>query len=568
MVGAVNAQVDVTLEVDMNSQTVDDMLGVHVAGNFGATNPAYTEWNPGNADDPIVLTDDDMDGVYSVTLQLVPGTYQFKYVNGNDWPMAEDVPNACRYNPAGDANRYLTVGEEAMTYRVCFSECADCGMEAVRFRVDMTQYTDPISPVGVHVAGTFQLPDPFIPGQNPMEDYDDDGIWDLLYAYNPADYDEVPTSFNYKYIVGNQWVNPNENAITADCGTMDGGDRVVELTSPATITPAYCYNSCNLCVAASNVTFRVDMSNVDSPDGAYIAGAFQGWNDSGTPMEDPDMDEVYEIVIPLQPGDYQYKFLNGPGGWEEGIPGDCSSAGNRIVTVEEGVDQTVEFCFLQCDAVCVPDPDPEDITFRVNTNDIVVSADGVYLITAVTTPAWQAGATQMSDPDDDGVYEATLNISGGANIEYKFTNGDPFPGGVEDLTVEENHDFDTDGCGVATPLGGFNRTYVRDGMGAVLDVVCYNSCVDCDTNVDEIEARIGFTAYPNPAQDVLKVTFDDITTVESIQLMNQLGQELKFVNGNDVNAANSMDISYLSSGVYTLRVNTSQGAVTKLIIKK
>ena len=51
-------------------------------------------------------------------------------------------------------------------------------------------------------------------------------------------------------------------------------------------------------------------------------------------------------------------------------------------------------------------------------------------------------------------------------------------------------------------------------------------------------------------------------------VMDQLGKELIFVSGSNITADNNMIISHLSSGIYNLRVNTSQGDVTKLIIKK
>ena len=45
----------------------------------------------------------------------------------------------------------------------------------------------------------------------------------------------------------------------------------------------------------TTVTFRVDMNGQTvSPDGVHIAGNFQGWNPSGTPMTDADGDGVYE----------------------------------------------------------------------------------------------------------------------------------------------------------------------------------------------------------------------------------------------------------------------------------
>ena len=61
----VHAQVSVTLQVDMNEQTVS-ADGVHVAGEFQGWDPMATP-----------LSDDDMDGVWEVTLDLAPGTHQY-----------------------------------------------------------------------------------------------------------------------------------------------------------------------------------------------------------------------------------------------------------------------------------------------------------------------------------------------------------------------------------------------------------------------------------------------------------------------------------------------------------
>ena len=62
----VHAQVSVTLQVDMNEQTVS-ADGVHVAGEFQGWDPMATP-----------MSDDDMDGVWEVTLDLAPGTHQLQ----------------------------------------------------------------------------------------------------------------------------------------------------------------------------------------------------------------------------------------------------------------------------------------------------------------------------------------------------------------------------------------------------------------------------------------------------------------------------------------------------------
>ncbi|MCF7918990.1 MAG: lamin tail domain-containing protein [Candidatus Cloacimonetes bacterium] len=66
--------VNITFAVDMQYQVVSPD-GVHIAGSFQGWDPAATE-----------MFDDDLDGIYTVTLVLLSGAYhEYKYVNGNAW---------------------------------------------------------------------------------------------------------------------------------------------------------------------------------------------------------------------------------------------------------------------------------------------------------------------------------------------------------------------------------------------------------------------------------------------------------------------------------------------------
>lgn len=49
---------------------------IYLAGNFN-------EWNPSNPQ--FLMKDDDGDGVWSITVKLAPGTYQYKYVIDEKW---------------------------------------------------------------------------------------------------------------------------------------------------------------------------------------------------------------------------------------------------------------------------------------------------------------------------------------------------------------------------------------------------------------------------------------------------------------------------------------------------
>jgi hypothetical protein len=113
----------------------------------------------------------------------------------------------------------------------------------------------------------------------------------------------------------------------------------------------FCIEVTRVSAVASNVTFRVNATAITvAPEGILLSGAFNGWPGSGTPMEDQG-NGVWALTLPLLPGDYEYKFQNGPNGWEEGMTGDCVTGdfGNRIITVGDEDLVLDIFCFESCD---------------------------------------------------------------------------------------------------------------------------------------------------------------------------------------------------------------------------
>ncbi|MCH2198058.1 MAG: T9SS type A sorting domain-containing protein [Flavobacteriales bacterium] len=555
---AVQAQMqyNVTLQVDMSNETVS-MDGVHVAGGFQGWDPAAT-----------MLTDDDMDGVYEITLAVDEGDHEFKFLNGNDWPFEEIVPDACRADLTGNTNRKITVTED-MTYAVCFGSCAACGMNTVLFRVDMS-LQDEIAPQGVHVAGNFQGWDP---GATMLTDEDGDMVYSVAYSFDPTALDAEGGNLIFKYINGNDWPFPNEN-VPADCG--DGtGNRLIELESTNYVTDAFCFDACGSCVAPTEVTFQVDMSlQTVSPNGVHIAGAFQGWDPGADMLSDDDMDGIYEITLMVAPGSYEYKFING-NAWEgddndnESVPAECNTNGNRLIVVEADMPQTVTYCYNQCTAACVNDPDPADITFSVNMQDEVVSADGVWLMGGFSSPQWQEGAMMMSDDDADGIYTLTANISGPAEFQYKFTNGDPYPDGTVDGSVEETYDFTLGGCGVENGIGGFNRTHVRSGMEETLDIVCYNSCVDCGIGIygQRVEAELNI--FPNPTSGVINISTNDMQGATNLTVIDAQGRAV-IVSQVVINEGQllEVDLQELPAGFYTLQLLNGNTVANQLVVRK
>ncbi|MGB0136250.1 MAG: T9SS type A sorting domain-containing protein [Flavobacteriales bacterium] len=559
LAGGLMAQANVTFEVDMSAEMVD-MNGIHVAGNFWdwngdgtVDNPAISaNWLPDLPE--LMLTDDDTDGVYSITLSLVPGNYEFKFINGNVWDNAEDVPPTCQVEVTGNDNRFLMVGEDDASYHVCWASCAACGDYAVRFRVDMS-LQEAVSPNGVHVAGEFQG---WSENATPLMDSNEDNIWEGVYTFDASILDDGLLTF--KYINGNDWANPNEY-VTEDCG--DGtGNRTAAITDLNTPLDIVCFDACDACTQPTAVTLRVDMSNEAevSTNGVHVAGNFQGWNTGGTPLTDMG-DGIWEVTVNLAPGAYEYKFLNGNAWTEEpdefgnigneSPVGDCTSNGNRALTVGEEP-MTDQWCYNQCSESCVADPDPADITFQVDMTEIVdageLSSDGVWLMGNFTEPNWQAGAVPMTDADGNNIFEATVLVDGSADIQFKFTNGDPYPAGEIDASVEENNDFEAGGCGVGNGIGGFNRTHTRSGEAEVLAAVCYNACEACGVNIDEtLNGRIA--AFPNPVNEVLNL---QVPAGTQVIVFDVAGREVAAFNTNA--SVDQIDVRGWDSGVYVAQL--------------
>ena len=573
-----SAQASVTFSVDMSNETVSGD-GVHIAGGFQGWDPAAT-----------LLSDDDMDGIWEITLNLEVGTHEFKFINGAAWDYVEDVPSACQVEINGNDNRFVTISETDtdVSVNVCYASCAACGMTTVRMRVDMSVEAA-ISPNGVHVAGDFQ-------GWNPagtaLSDANDDGVWEAFVSFDASAMENDYLTF--KFINGNAWTNPNENIEDESCG--DGfGNRVLPINGLNMILfgdsatgAAPCYNACGTCVAPTQVTFQVDMTTQEtvSVNGVHIAGSFQGWNPSANALSDDDGDGIWETTLAIAPGDIQFKFING-NDWSgngdgnvdnELIIGDCAAAGsdNRLLTVGSE-DFVYAVCYNSCAAECVENPDPADVTFRVDMSEEEVNANGVWVIGNFTSPNWQAGALQLTDDDADGVYEVTANISGSASVLFKFVNGDPGAGdnGVDyveesGIQLDENNEevtnFELDGCGLPNGFGAYNRIHERSGEPEILDAVCFNKCSTCIVSVSELDRHI-FNAFPNPFDDQLIVQLARQNATSLIQLIDLSGKVVGEWTVNPGLTNLTLQTSEFAPGSYLVQLSSQGLSQNRLFIK-
>lgn len=238
--------VTVTFQVDMSNETAAD--SVTVAGDWqgDAVGQGWSDWTPGIS----VLTDPDNDDIYTLTVDLPEGTYQYKYLNGVAWGTDESVPSSC----ASNNNRELVVaGPGPVVVPVnCFAGCGACIPPLppinVTFQVDMSN--EIVSVNGLNVAGSFQ---------NPAWDKDALGMTDAnndgIYVHTES---IVPGEYQYKFFNGGS-TDPNDGEFggidPGSCATsngLGGFNRVLDITGMLndTILPVYEFNSCNTLATA------------------------------------------------------------------------------------------------------------------------------------------------------------------------------------------------------------------------------------------------------------------------------------------------------------------------------
>ncbi len=228
----VEPQVAVTFRVDMTQETTA-AEGVHLAGSFQG-------WEPGTTP----MNDDDGDDIWELTVMVnVNQTYEFKYVNGDEWGEDEAVPGACAMNQ----NRFVMVAEEDISLdAVCYASCGACSGEfSVTFRVDMAEQD--VSADGVHLAGNFQGWDP---GATPMSDDDGDGIWEVTIALGGNN------TYQYKFVNGMNW--GFDEAVPAECAVDN--NRTLDVGTADLTTTAFCFGSCEACVSSAAVDVVLDRS--------------------------------------------------------------------------------------------------------------------------------------------------------------------------------------------------------------------------------------------------------------------------------------------------------------------
>lgn len=234
--------VEVTFQVDMSEESVSSK-GVHIAGSFQSVAGLGANWDPSST----LLGDADGDDIYSITVVVPSGTYEYKFINGNAWGMDENPPVEC--SVGGTNNRVITVGDSDLVLPpVPFNGC----IATIKFAVNMTGQT--ISPNGIHVMGDFQTAAGFTQNWDATSTILKDVNGDNTYEVNLM----LPSG-DYEYLFVNGDDESEAEILSLDCSIVgDNGtnNRTFTVYTGALNPLTYCYNTCDECDPNLNTDFN------------------------------------------------------------------------------------------------------------------------------------------------------------------------------------------------------------------------------------------------------------------------------------------------------------------------
>ena len=303
--------------------------------------------------------------------------------------------------------------------------------------------------------------------------------------------------------------------------------------------------------ATKNVTFNVDMNQVtQSFTTPEVNGLWNNWCGNCNPLTDANGDGIWTTTLPLPVGTTQeYKFS--ADAWtiqEQNNPAAPCTNGNATYTnrvlVIPATDTVLNVvCWSQCTACDV------DVTLKVNmaweVANNAISANGVHV--AGDFQGWSPSTTPMTDANNDGIYEVTINVPANSSIQYKFINGNAW--GADESVPSA--------CVVPTTM---NRGATFAYGDSTLSPVCFGKCTDCAAGLGESLQNVSL--FPNPTRGQFNLARMDAATEVEVSVLDLQGKVLTVAKWNEGVDTLSIDLSSFANGVYMVRMTSEEGSRT------
>jgi len=305
------------------------------------------------------------------------------------------------------------------------------------------------------------------------------------------------------------------------------------------------------CIQLKNVTFQVDMNQVTAgfttPE---VNGFWNNWCGNCNAMTDANGDGIWEVTIPLEVGTTQ-EFKYSADSWTIQEMNDptapCTNGNatytNRVLVVPAADTTLPVVCWSSCYGCTV------DVTLKVNmaweVANNAISADSVHV--AGDFQGWNPGATVMTDADNDGIYEVTINVPANSSIQYKFINGNAW--GTDESVPAA--------CSVA---GTANRGATFAYGDSTLAPVCFGKCTDCMASLDEALQNVSL--FPNPTRGQFNLARMDAASEVEVSVLDLQGKVLTVATWNAGSESLGIDLSSFANGVYMVRLTSEEGSRT------
>ncbi|MEL7426267.1 MAG: proprotein convertase P-domain-containing protein, partial [Bacteroidota bacterium] len=476
-------------EIGFAAQGLQASFNNYNSGGFGLTNTG--------------------DNIYCRTESLPAGDIRFSffYASANGAFPEDLTDQPCATDGDGGWQRDYTVvagqpEELVFAYNSC-DDVADCAevLTDITFCVDFECEAEDVGFAAQGLAASFNG---FNSGGSPLTN-----TMGTTYCRTeslPAG--DIRFSFFYASASG---AFPEDLTDSTACASVGAGgwQRDYTVVEGQTETLLFAYNSCEevpdcgpdgaeveFCVDVTCWPDPVETVNVfgdNFPDGFF--------NPFGHPMTESSDPGIYCTTVFLPSGPTEYKFLvNGVAEVFEQDT-DCTVTTitpeffrftNRIIEVEAGVNQSVLFGMDSCDEECSP---RSNIEFCVDIGCLELT--GSVNVFGAFEPFgnflfFNTTATPLSDPDEDGIYCATVPLRPGG-LEFKFLINPNMPNFVEEQFQPG------DPCTI-TPFGFTNRFItVGEGMDEtqnyVFNVPCESTFIEPEVVFEDLDevCDLGFT---------------------------------------------------------------------------
>lgn len=182
-----------------------------------------------------------------------------------------------------------------------------------------------------------------------------------------------------------------------------------------------------LSAANVNVTFRVDMAEAYPTTGVWVGSDWGNWTFSKfEQLTDADNDSIFEVTISLPAGtSYNYRYTLSNSDWNhfETMAGLVCGAGpakaDRNIVIPQ-VDSVLSVvCFNAC-AACGSTV-TTDLNLSVDMHGLTVSPNGVHV--AGSFNFWSPVTKELTDDNNDSIYDISIPVVPNITYEYKFLNG-------------------------------------------------------------------------------------------------------------------------------------------------